>query len=62
MIEPRNLYNRGQVKQCFARINASFFGGKADVVIEMEGSSPGCAKASVRDTTGVEEQGMSSRG
>ena len=39
-----------------------FFDGKADVVIEMEGSSPGYDKASVQDTTGVEEQGMSSRG
>jgi hypothetical protein len=36
--------------------------GKADVVIVAEGSSPECAKASAEDTTGVEEQGMSSRG
>jgi hypothetical protein len=34
------------------RITANI-GGKADAVIEVEGSSPGCAKASVEDTTGV---------
>ena len=39
-----------------------FFGGKADAVIEVEGSSPGCARASVEETTGVEERGMSLRG
>jgi len=45
------------------RITASFFsGGKADAVNEAEGSSPGHAKASEQDTTGVEEQGMSSKG
>jgi len=37
-------------------------GGKANVLIETEGSSPGHDKASDRDTTGVEEQGMSSKG
>jgi hypothetical protein len=37
-------------------------GGKANAVIEAEGSRPECAKASTEVTTGVEEQGMSSRG
>ena len=46
----------------FVEINAREIGGKADVLIETEGSSPECAKASAEDTTGVEEQGMSSRG
>ena len=46
----------------FIKINARGIGGKADAVIEVEGSRPECAKASVWDTTGVEEQGMSSRG
>jgi hypothetical protein len=36
--------------------------GKADVFIVAEGSSPEWAKASAEDTTGVEEQGMSSKG
>jgi len=39
-----------------------FFGGKADAVIEVEGSSPGHARASAEDTTGVEERGMCSKG
>ena len=39
-----------------------FFGGKGDVFKMTEGSSPEYAKASALDTTGVEEQGMSSRG
>ena len=46
----------------FIKINARISGGKADVLNETEGSSPGHARASVRDTTGVEEQGMSSKG
>jgi len=46
----------------FVRINARNIGGKADVLILTEGSSPKHDKASVQDTTGVEEQGMSSRG
>jgi hypothetical protein len=51
---------RDEVSQ---RITVSFFyGGKADAVIGVEGSRPGCAKASIEVTTGVEEQGMSSRG
>ena len=62
MIEPRNLYNRGQVKKKSPSINAKILGGKADAVIEVEGSRPECAKASAEVTTGVEEQGMSSRG
>jgi hypothetical protein len=37
-------------------------GGKADVLIETEGSRPECDMASAEDTTGVEEQGMRSRG
>ena len=37
-------------------------GGKADAVNEAEGSSPECAKASAEETTGVEEQGMNSKG
>jgi hypothetical protein len=32
--------------------------GKADAVIEAEGNSPECARASAEDTTGVEERGM----
>jgi hypothetical protein len=40
----------------------SSINGKADVVIVAEGSSPECAMASAKDTTGVEEQGMSSKG
>jgi len=44
------------------RITVSFYGGKADAVSGVEGSRPGCAKASIEVTTGVEEQGMSSRG
>jgi len=36
--------------------------GKADVVIEAEGSSPEGDKTSAEDPTGVEEQGMSSKG
>jgi len=39
-----------------------FFGGKADAVMWVEGSSPECAKASAEETTGVEEQGMNSKG
>ena len=35
---------------------------KADVVIVTEGSNPGCVRVSIEGTTGVEEQGMSSRG
>jgi hypothetical protein len=62
VIEPRNLYNRGQMNLSFIKINARGIGGKADAVIEVEGRSPGGDKASVWDTTGVEEQGMSSRG
>jgi len=50
------LYNRGQ------QITASKSSGKADVIIVAEGSSPERAKASAEDTTGVEEQGMKSRG
>jgi len=61
-IEPRNLYNRGQAKKKSPRINAKILGGKADAVNEAEGSNPGCDKASVEDTTGVEEQGMSAKG
>ena len=56
MIEPRNLYNRGQW------IAVRSFSGKADAVNEAEGSSPGDARASVQDTTGVEERGMSLKG
>ncbi len=39
-----------------------FFGVKADVLILTEGSSPGYAKASIKDTTGVEERGIYSKG
>ena len=46
----------------FRRITVSFFDGKADVVIVAEGSSPRHDRASDGDTTGVEEQGMSSKG
>ena len=37
-------------------------GGKANAVIEVEGSRPEYEMASAGVTTGVEEQGMSSRG
>ena len=57
MIEPRNLYNRGPAENFISqRITVRFIDGKADVLILTEGSNPGCAKASVEDTTGVEEQ------
>jgi hypothetical protein len=56
VIEPRNLYNRGQ------KDNREQFSGKADAVKRVEGSSPGDARASVQDTTGVEEQGMLTEG
>ena len=46
----------------FIKINARGIGGKADAVIEVEGSRPECEMASAEVTTGVEEQGMSSRG
>jgi hypothetical protein len=36
--------------------------GKADAVIEAEGNSPECARASAEDTTGVEERGMNLKG
>jgi hypothetical protein len=36
--------------------------GKADSFGALEGSSPGCAMASIQDTTGVREQGMYSQG
>ena len=36
--------------------------GKADAVKEVEGSSPEYEKASIQDTTGVEDQGMGSKG
>ena len=35
---------------------------KADAVDEAEGSRPGCALASIQVTTGVEDQGMYSKG
>ena len=35
---------------------------KADAVNEAEGSSPECARASIEDTTGVEERGIYSKG
>ena len=56
MIEPRNLYNRGQ------GIAVRTSTGKADAVKRAEGSSPGDARASVQDTTGVEERGMDLKG
>lgn len=61
-MEPRNLYNRGQAGKKIAKDKRRNIGGKADAVIEVEGSSPEYAKASAEDTTGVEEQGMSSKG
>ena len=36
--------------------------GKADAVKKAEGSSPEYEKASIQDTTGVEDQGMGSKG
>ena len=47
VMEPRNMYSRGQ-KDSLSGIEV-----KADGVQWPEGSSPGCAKASVQDTTGV---------
>ena len=45
------------------RITAKvFFDGKADVFNVTEGSSPICERASVGDTTVVEERGMNSKG
>jgi hypothetical protein len=61
VIEPRNLYNRGQVEK-ITKDKRRNIGGKANAVIEVEGSRPECAKASTEVTTGVEEQGMSSKG
>jgi hypothetical protein len=37
------------------------YSGKADAVKRVEGSSPGDDRASVQDTTGVEERGMLDR-
>ena len=56
VIEPRNLYSRGQ------QDNRELYSGKADAVMQAESSSPECDKASVQDTTGVEEQGMRTEG
>jgi len=56
VIEPRNLYSRGQWD------NRSGISGKADAVMQAESSSPEYVKASVQDTTGVEEQGMLTKG
>ena len=56
------MYNRGQTNVVVRRDKRQRIGGKADAVIEVEGSRPECAKASAEVTTGVEEQGMSSRG
>ena len=44
------------------RITSGSFGGKADSLNLLEGSSPGHAKASVQDSTGVLDQGMYSQG
>ena len=56
------MYNRGQAEKKIAKDKRQRIGGKADAVIEVEGSRPECAKASAEVTTGVEEQGMRSRG
>ena len=58
MIEPRNMYNRGQEDNLSRRSG----GGKADSVERLEGNSPGHARASAQDTTGVREGGMYLRG
>jgi hypothetical protein len=50
------------VKKKITKDKRRNMGGKADAVIEVEGSSPGGDRASLKDTTGVEEQGMSSKG
>jgi hypothetical protein len=51
-----------QRKFFFAKDNRQKFGGKADAVMWVEGSSPGYARARVEDTTGVEERGIYSKG
>jgi hypothetical protein len=46
----------------FRKDNRQSFDGKADAVIEVEGNSPGSERASIEDTTGVEERGIYSKG
>jgi len=48
VIEPRKVYSRGQED-----IPQGGREGKADGLQAPEGSSPGCARASAQDTTGV---------
>ena len=56
------MYNCGQVKKKITKDKRRNIGGKADAVIEAEGSRPERGMASAGVTTGVEEQGMSSKG
>ena len=48
VIEPRNVYSRGQQDNPQGGAEE-----KADGLQAPEGSSPGCDKASAQDTTGV---------
>ena len=57
VMEPRKEYSRGQQD-----IPPGGTEGKADGFQWPEGSSPGYARASIEDTTGVSERGMSSIG
>jgi len=56
-MEPRQEYRCGHKD-----IPAGSKEGKADGLHEPEGSSPEGVRASIQDTTGVEEQSMSSQG
>ncbi len=54
-IEPRKMYSCGHCDNSAKQ-------EKADALECVEGSSPGCAMASIQDTTGVCDQGMYSKG
>ena len=58
VIEPRNIYRRGQ-KDNFIRSRKESRRFRYDSV---EGSSPECIKVSIEDTTGVLEPGMYAKG
>ena len=57
VMEPRKAYRCGHKD-----IPPGSKEGKADGLYQPEGSSPEDARASVQDTTGVSERGMSSQG
>ena len=58
VIEPRNIYRRGQ-KDNFIRSRKESRRFRYDSV---EGSSPECIKVSIDDTTRVSEPGMDAKG